>query len=146
MFIVALGHVRFSFSQPLRDVRDRISERPESTRTFFLAVHGATRRMRNTLLNREVLVVRILSPVPGVVNRTTRCYSVMVLRFAHYGTNITASNNSRVADSTSSAPRIAVITAAPNAPARRISRARAAVTPPIPIIGIRTRLHAFSRM
>jgi len=56
MFVVALCHARFSFSQPLRDMRDGISERPESTRTFFLAIHGATRRTRNPLLNREVLV------------------------------------------------------------------------------------------
>jgi hypothetical protein len=56
MFVVALCHGRFSFSQPLRNVRDGISERPESTRTFFLARHGATRRKRNPLLNREVLV------------------------------------------------------------------------------------------
>jgi hypothetical protein len=51
-----LGHVRFSFCQPLGNMRDGISERPESTRTVFLASHGATRRTRNPLLNREVLV------------------------------------------------------------------------------------------
>src|SRR5574341_2090378 len=56
----------------------------------------------------------------------------------------TALSNSRVACSTSPALSTAVTTATPKAPARRISSARAAVTPPIPMIGTRTTRHASS--